>query len=242
VTWQEVLREISSRCEASGFDLAQPFRVSWYDEAVDPEYRLPDLGGPDRLGILVGNTRAMWPRFAEWLREEPERATRPHPLETFVMTSIDAAVAAAKLPGPIEIRYAHEPPPRRVAMQRLAEISGLAWLSPSYLSVHPVHGPWISLRAAIVAGGVEGPDDVTRPDIGRTSHACEEANGCRAALATALAAADPRAQRGVIEEHWKLWLAVRDACPVGKASRFQDDHLRYGYTKDRSILLALARP
>jgi hypothetical protein len=135
-------------------------------------------------------------------------------------------------------------------MQRLAELAGLAWLSPSYLSVHPVHGPWISLRAAIVVGGVAGPDESTRHAIGRTCHACEDANGCRAALATALAASDPRAQRGVgvsgdrdaIAENWTLWLSVRDACPVGKASRFQEDHLRYGYTKEKSILRLLAGP
>jgi methylmalonic aciduria homocystinuria type C protein len=239
-TWQHAAREIGRRCEAAGFDLVQPFRVGWYDAAVEPAYRLPDLGGPDRLGILVGNTRSMWPRFADWLRAEPARATRPHPLERYAMDSIGAAVAAAGLPGPIEIRHAHEPPPRRVAMQRLAEIAGLAWLSPSYLSIHPAHGPWISLRAAIVVGGLAGPGETDRPAMGRACHACEDAAGCRAALSRALEAGDPRARRGAIEENWTLWLAVRDACPVGRSSRFQEDHLRYGYTKDVSIPIALA--
>ena len=29
-------------------------------------------------------------------------------------------------------------------------IAGLAHTSPSYLSIHPEHGPWIGLRAVIV--------------------------------------------------------------------------------------------
>ncbi|MGH8586497.1 MAG: hypothetical protein ACREWE_10055 [Gammaproteobacteria bacterium] len=41
-------------------------------------------------------------------------------------------------------------PPRRVAMQRLAHLSGLAYLSPSHLNVHATYGPWIALRAAVV--------------------------------------------------------------------------------------------
>lgn len=32
------------------------------------------------------------------------------------------------------------------------------------------------------------------------------------------------------------WIAVRDACPIGREHRYPEDQLRYHYTKDRSLL------
>ena len=64
------------------------------------------------------------------------------------------ADALAYLPFGTEAYYAHEPPPRRVAMQRLADLSALAPLSETtHLNVHPEYGPWIALRALVVFDG-----------------------------------------------------------------------------------------
>lgn len=37
-------------------------------------------------------------------------------------------------------------------------------------------------------------------------------------------------------EDWRRWLAVRDACPVGRAHRYSDAQIAYHYTKDRGVL------
>jgi methylmalonic aciduria homocystinuria type C protein len=35
---------------------------------------------------------------------------------------------------------------------------------------------------------------------------------------------------------WQAWLAVRDACSIGRDYRYSDDQVHYHYTKDRSRL------
>jgi cyanocobalamin reductase (cyanide-eliminating) / alkylcobalamin dealkylase len=35
---------------------------------------------------------------------------------------------------------------------------------------------------------------------------------------------------------WRAWLAVRDACPVGREHRYGDDQIAYHYAKRRDAL------
>src|SRR5262249_52174813 len=60
---QEITESVAAACAPAGFDLVQPFQVGWYNAAVHPAYRLPDFARPRALGILIGNTRALWPRL-----------------------------------------------------------------------------------------------------------------------------------------------------------------------------------
>ncbi|MBI4512266.1 MAG: hypothetical protein HY698_21715 [Deltaproteobacteria bacterium] len=215
-------------CRNAGLDLAEPFQVGWYNRAVAAEYRVPDFGDPGRLAVLLGNTRALWPRLVATLRARPSVAKDPNPIERYVTETVHSALE--RLSQRWEVRFAHEPPPRRIAVQRAAHVSGLAYLSPAHLSIHPEHGPWISLRAVAVID-VAGPSGPPREAV-RTCADC--ARSCEAALARALALGTPEMK--TVEENWQAWLAVRDSCPIGRASRFQEDHIRYGYTKDREIL------
>lgn len=200
--------ELTAALATAGLDLCAPFA---------------DDDG--RQGYVVGNTRAFWPRFVAAL---PSLLDEPHPIEAYVERVVRAA-----LPTGARVRFAHEGPPW-IPIQRLAERAGLAWLSPGRLAVHPVYGPWISLRAvvtldeaAVAAAAAPAP-----PCPG-----CE--TGCRPAFARASPFASPRAA----ETHWREWLAVRDACPTGREHRFQEDHLAYGYSKDRRLLVELvSRP
>lgn len=220
--------ELARRCAAAGFDLCAAAAVADYNVRVPDELRLPDLGRPRALVVVIGNTRALWPHFRAALRD-PELAAAAHPLDTYAAQTITAAVDAVAGQLRRELRFAPEPPPRRVALQRLAEVAGLATLAPSHLAIHPEFGPWFGLRAAIVFD-VEGPAPTAPPP-----RACDCATGCGPALDRALAAGPPR--DGVeLRERWRLWLAVRDACPVGRAHRYDDDQLTYHYTGDRRRL------
>ena len=201
----------------------QPFAAAWYDEVVAPEYRLPRVR-PDALALLIGNTRALWPRFVAAL---PELAGDPDPLERYIMRAVTAALADVRH----EVRYAHEPPPRRIAIQRAAAVAGLAWLAPSHLSIHPVYGPWIGLDAIVV---LDEAAPAERPAPPPPCPACDHA--CQPALARALAASDPANHRAV-EAAWPVWLAIRDACPTGRAHRYSDEHIRYVHSKDRALLI-----
>ena len=89
---------------------------------------------------------------------------------------------------------------------------------------------------AVAAVGVPGPTEDPRP----LRDPCPDCRGsCGEALERALAAAAHPDARSVSRDE-SLWLAVRDACPLGREHRYSDEQIRYGYTKDRSILAALA--
>lgn len=211
--------EIARRCATAGLDLHAVTSAGAYDDLVDPPYRLG--GGRADTVIVIGNSRALWPALDRW-----ERTTGPHadPVDTYVMQVI--ADATADVDDLVDIRYSHEPPPRRIAIQRLADRAGLAWLSPSHLCVHPVHGPWIALRAAVVLGRPlhSAPRAAIAP--------CACASNCLPKLAEAIAAGEP-ADNDEMVAHWERWVAMRDACPIGRAGRYDDEQVRYHYLGER---------
>jgi methylmalonic aciduria homocystinuria type C protein len=186
----------------AGFDLAHEFDA----HAAAREPGLERLGDGERLGILVGNTRALWPRFVAAMRD-PALAALPDPLEHYTERVIDAAVPEAR------VYYGH----RRydgafLPLQRLAAATGLGALAASHLVIHPIYGPWFALRAVIVVAGTP----VARAPIALP---CRCDQGCTRTLQLALAGDD-----------WRAWLAVRDACTL-RAWRYPDDQIRYHYTK-----------
>lgn len=193
--------------------------------------KLPPVGRARALVIVAGNTRAMWPHVLA-----SPYAAGPRPVDDHVAEVVHAAIERAL--APLSLRPAHavcfspDPPPRRIAMQQLAHVAGLAALTPSHLCVHPIYGPWIALRAAIVID-VEGPPPAPPPPP-----PCDCTQGCGPALEHALAASAAASAPDAtgVRERWRLWVAVRDACPIGRAHRYGENQLRYHYTGDRSAL------
>ncbi len=188
MSWQEATSAIARECEESGLDIVHPF-----------------LEG-DRLAILIGNTKRLWPVFVE-------RADRSlaNPLDAYVVGVVTKALA----PYPHFVRFAHDPVPSYVPIQKIAVESGLARLSRTYLCIHPEFGPWIALRAVAVID-LPGPPP-NAPPVDR----CEGCDvRCQAALDAALPTRD-----------WRLWLAVRDACNVGREWRYSEDQIAYHYLK-----------
>lgn len=197
-----------------------------------PEERLAPAQGDGDLGLLVASTRYFWLRFAASLSADPARALRPDPVDEHTVAVVRGALEP--LPPAWTVRFAHEAPP--LPVQRIAELGGFARLSPARLSVHPVYGPWIALRA-VATVAVPGPD----VDPRRAPDPCPGCpGGCADAFARAIEASR-RPDAGSIARDWSAWLAVRDACPVGRRHRYAEDQIRYGYTKDRGILERLAR-
>jgi methylmalonic aciduria homocystinuria type C protein len=188
----------------AGFDITHEL-----DLAVvvgDPAFAA--LAHGPRRAVLVGNTRALWPIFLAARAADPALAADPDPIERYT----EAAIARA-FPG-APVWFSH----RRYAgvflpFQRLAVAAGLGALSPTQLVIHPIYGPWFALRAVVVLDGDPPP---RRPPL--PAYHCT--GTCEAKLAVALASTD-----------WRAWVAVREACTVGRAFRYSDDQLAYHYTK-----------
>ena len=82
------------------------------------------------------------------LRGDPALLPHPDPLDHYTETVVNDARIQTGLET--QVRWAHRAEPAHISFQTLAEVAGLAWRSPASLSVHPVFGPWIALRAAVV--------------------------------------------------------------------------------------------
>ena len=220
-----------------GFDLTRTVAVAAYNRAVAPPLRLPDHGRAGALAVVIGNSRALWPRFVAALRADHALLEEPDPLDRYTERAVAAAAheAGGVLGRPRhEIRFGHELPPRRVAMQRLADVSGLAHLNQGHLCIHPVYGPWIALRAVIV-WDVDAPARDPR-GAPRLPPPCDCTRGCSRAFDRTIAASRTVPTSATVRADWQLWVAVRDACPVGREHRYGADQLRYHYTGDREVL------
>jgi len=187
---------------AAGFDIAHAFDA----ELAAREPGLAILGGDARLGILIGNTRALWPRFTAAL-EDPALAADPDPLDRYTERAIDGAFPGAR------IYYGH----RRygdayLPLQRLAATTGLGALAPHHLVIHPSYGPWFALRAIVLTAG-EPPARAPIPKPCRCDGSCE--------------AAFQRAQQTM---DWHDWLALRDRCSL-RSWRYSDDEIAYHYSR-----------
>jgi methylmalonic aciduria homocystinuria type C protein len=191
---------------SAGFDLVHPFDAAAAARAPG----LTVLAGPERLGILIGNTRALWPPFTAALGD-PALAAERDPLDRYTERAIEAACPGAR------IYYGHRHYDGAfVPLQHLAVATGLGALAPSRLVIHPVYGPWFALRAAVV---IEGEPPVRQP----IPQPCT----CDEACATVLA----RAQRST---DWCDWVALRDTCSL-RTWRYSDDQIRYHYATLRSL-------
>ncbi len=206
---------------AAGFDLIAGATVQAYNDVAPKGYWLPDLGRDNTLAVVIGNTSGLWPALG---RVWDKPGYQDDPVDRYTVTTISAAVDGVDLTS--EIFYAFEPPPRRIAIQQLAHVAGLAWLSPSHLSVHPVFGPWIALRATVVF-------NCAGPETSPIDPPCDCSAGCLPAFERALAAGEP-ASKADLADRWKDWVAFRAACPVGALHRYSDEQIRYHYTEDPS--------
>jgi hypothetical protein len=233
-----VAAAFASEVAAAGFDVFGAVAVDAYNAVLEPafaDYRLPDLGCPQALVLLAGNTRRLWPLFLSAYRGS-ELAHEAHPLDAYSRLHLGcgASRVAERFGVAHAVRYSFDPPPDTVAVQRLAVLTGAAEASPVGLCIHPQHGPWWSLRAALVFA-LPGP----RPTASApTCSACRE-RPCLSARNRAIASCGvPPAQitGDIFVKTWRQWLAMRDACPVGRDSRYGESQVEYHYAKDRRAL------
>jgi methylmalonic aciduria homocystinuria type C protein len=233
--WQDTVERIAALCQPAGFDLVRPFAADWFNAGLSTAECLYDFGRPAALGILLGNTRALWPAFLRAMHTSEALAAVEHPLDGYTK-ELMWRLASSIQPLASCTYFAHTLPPLAVPIQRLAETIGLAGLSPSHLAVHPSYGPWFSLRAVLMVD-IEGPS-AAPPEPLRPCAGC--AQPCVPALERALAVSAPVTAES-IAEHAGEWIAIRDACPIGRAFRYGDDQLAYHYQSDRRRILPLVR-
>ncbi len=220
---EHVTRAVQDACAEAGFDLVMPLQVGWYNARVAGALRLEDFGSSRNLALVVGNTRALWPVFLGALESDAALASSPHPLDDYTRRCVVGV--ASSLGHRASVRLSHELAERRVAMQQLAHAAGLAYLTETHASVHPIYGPWLALRAA-VSVAVPGPSGPP-PELPHPCGGC--AGRCLPAFERAVSTLDAPPTEANMRANWTRWVAWRDSCPVGREHRYLEPQLRYHY-------------
>ncbi len=230
-TW---VASLTDNLRNNGLDLTHTFSVQDYNQAVDGSLKLETYGRDQTLTLLIANTRNIWPHFSQSLHQQPNLAGTPNPLYTNVERVVREALQSSDIPVECSVRWAHAEGDKLIAIQKLADASGFAKQGPMGLNIHDIYGPWIGLRA-VITFDVENLEK-SAPTEGPCA-SCDKP--CLAPLDAAMKATESLTSDNV-EANWELWLATRDACPVGRQHRYFDDQIRYHYTKDRSVIERLA--
>jgi len=153
---------LRKRLKATGFDLIEPFCVSWYNGVVQKEYQVEDFGRQRSLGVVIGANKNLWGAFLRSMKEDPSLQALDHPLDVYTERCIsedlvrealvDSGLSSAGTSHhpAVEIFYSHHwgPTQRKIAIQRMAHVASLAFLNEAcHLNVHPTFGSYISLKA-----------------------------------------------------------------------------------------------
>jgi len=232
--WRTVTCELQGRLLHYGLDLVVPFSTGWYNRRAKHDFQLPEFRNGKTLGILVACTHAFWKPFVKAYLETPSLKADPHPVDTWSEKLIREAAGAQG--AAFNCRWPHHRDGHKVAIQLLSEAAGLAKTSPSHLSVHALHGPWIAFRGVVVFD-LEGPSVA---EGGTPPMPLDTCSGCAAPCLKALETArngltgEVSADGGI--PNWRDWVAVRDACPLGRASRYTENQIRYHYQKDTDAI------
>eukprot|EP00754_Rhynchopus_humris_P049791 Rhum_TRINITY_DN8582_c0_g1::Rhum_TRINITY_DN8582_c0_g1_i1::g.28794::m.28794/K14618/MMACHC; methylmalonic aciduria homocystinuria type C protein len=253
--------ELEAQARAAGFDVWQPFAAEWYNAEVDglteeqrkALLRLPTLpeaatqaddGVAGTAAFVVGNSKALWPKFIEHLRAKGARTAADvsdDPLDAYVKELIHGV--ARRVLGDSGVRYdcfysAWTPDKQVVSLQRAAALSGLAYLDNStHLCVHPEFGAWFGLRVVLV---VQAPIVLARPTPMRRLVTDAEEAEARRRMEHALEVGKWGAKATETTSSssaWELWVGVRDVVSHGKEHRYAPTQLEYHYTKNAALLL-----
>jgi hypothetical protein len=238
---------LGTRLATAGFDVLGAAPIAAYDALVGPAHALAPAYPAFPTALVIGNGGiALWRAFACHVAACPADGALPDPIDAYTRREVDAAVAATLGAAaiPHRVLYAFRFPDDPVSFRRLGEAAGLG--SPSLLGLllHPVYGPWMALRAAVL---VPFPVDLERPAAG-----FDPCPGCveRACIAACPAGAVdwrgwdvPRcaAHRAEPDERCAPRCHARFECVIGRAHRYPDDALAYHQLRARGSLVAFAR-
>ena len=188
-----------------------------------PGEELPDgvEGRPAAAVVLVGNVGgAMWAAFSAARRAEP------HPLDAWARRVLDPVAAA------LDARAVYPSDRPWLPFQRWAQRAEAVAPSPIGLLIHPEHGLWHAYRGALLLAAVP-PDLPRRGEHPSPCATCADRpclSACPVGAHSAAGFAVDACTRHLVSAEERCIAGgcrSRDACPVGRASRFPDAQVRF---------------
>lgn len=236
---------LGQQLNQAGFDLIHGFDLTRYQNSVEKKNQFHT----DGKGLLIGNSKALWKPFLQWLANDSSRIRLANPLDVYVEEIIEGLFSNHK--AVLEIRYSHRPEPDHIGFVKLAHQCGLAWQNKTGLCIHEKFGPWIALRCALVlspdpALNLHNPLEEPTFDNDRANqpervieYKPMESNPCSSCESKCFPAFESAMRKSEAGQGNLLdWLLIRESCPLGSEERYSKFQTLYHYTKDPEFLAA----
>jgi hypothetical protein len=140
-----VIARLSAQLEAGGLNLSAALDRDSYDASVAPAWRCERVRPSSRSVLLVGNAgRAFWSH----LTRASEAADPEHPVDRYARRVLEQAAQLVDPPALIA-HYWEQREGEFLPLVPLAERAGLGRRGRIGLLIHPIYGPWVSLRAVL---------------------------------------------------------------------------------------------
>src|SRR4051812_34568154 len=93
---------------------------------VEPQYRIPIYDRPiSTLGILIGNTKRLWPHFLDHLRPNSNWNMSPNPLDEYVRESVMKITLVAAPEHQLTVRFSDMAEKNVISFQKVAHLAGV---------------------------------------------------------------------------------------------------------------------
>jgi hypothetical protein len=204
-----------NKLKEAGYELLYPFNaMSLFQKHFDSEFN---------VALFVCNTKSFWNKFTE-----NQCMETTNPLEEKVEKDTCNIFSSKD----IHVFFSHKKYRNEyIPFQSIAHTIGLAYFEPiSHMSIHPIYGPWFSMRAIVVFKNMV-------------------VNSEKLYKSTAPLLKPPGLDGKNLEEilfllynkksDWNDWLSLRDSLSkmVGADNfRFSEEQILYHYTTNRDML------
>jgi hypothetical protein len=216
---------------ARGLNLVGTASLAAYDAAVPRDHALGPIAPEARTAVVIGNGGgAFWHAFETYCAAHPAHRALADPLDAFTRLAVEEAVGSLLvLPG-TRLLYPFRFPDDPVSFMHLAECAGLGRRSLTGVLVHPVFGPWIALRAAVLLPAelhASRPADGFDPCPTCVERSCIAA--CPAGAVTGRGWDIPlcASHRGAAVDGCASRCHARFECVLGREHRYPADALAY---------------
>jgi epoxyqueuosine reductase len=231
---KRMLESVRAAAKPFGLNLVGATSAARYDAAVTPPYRAGAIAPSARSIIAIGNGGgALWAALKRHSEKHPGWWSRENPLDDFTRDVIEREVAGAARQSGAHFAtvYPFTSGGPTLNFIELAKLAGLAGPSILGVAVHPVFGPWIAFRAALL---VEEEFDAPGAALGFDPCPSCSARPCIAACPAGAVQFPsgwdiPRclAHRVDDEPDCETRCHARGACVLGPDHRYPDDELAY---------------
>jgi epoxyqueuosine reductase len=229
-----LLNAIGTRARQFGLNLIAAIPAERYDRVAAPAYRAQAIDPACRSIVIIGNGGGdFWRCFKAHTADRPGWIARDNPLDDFTREIVETEVVRPlQMAGTRCIPvYPFVNGRAQLNFMQLATIAGMAGPSIIGVVVHPVFGPWIAFRAALLLEAeLDHPGDALGFDPCPSCSTRSCISACPAGAVSFPAGWDiPRClvHRVEAQADCSDRCHARVACVLAPGHRYPDDELAY---------------